>query len=59
MNSRPVRIAGALLIAAVWGYFADLRNGEIGWFVGRLIFIPLFVELVPLLWKRRRGRTEG
>ena len=28
----------ALLAAAIWGYFADLRSGEVGWFVGRLIF---------------------
>ncbi|SDJ09032.1 hypothetical protein SAMN04490247_0671 [Salimicrobium halophilum] len=32
-----------LAIAIVWGYFADLRNGEIGWFIGRLIFMPLFL----------------
>ncbi|WP_449355576.1 hypothetical protein ACUL41_06885 [Virgibacillus natechei] len=32
-----------LIVAIIWGYFADLKNGEIGWFIGRLIFIPLFV----------------
>lgn len=28
----------ALLLAAVWGYFADLRDGQTGWFIGRLLF---------------------
>lgn len=31
-----------LLIAIVWGYFADLKNGQVGWFIGRLIFMPFF-----------------
>ena len=28
----------ALLLAAVWGYFVDLRAGQTGWFIGRLLF---------------------
>jgi len=31
-----------LLIGIVWGYFSDLRNGQIAWFVGRIIFM-LFI----------------
>jgi len=30
-----------LLVAAVWGYFSDLRNDQVGWFIGRLIFVPI------------------
>jgi hypothetical protein len=33
----------ALLFAAIWGYFADLRYGDFGWFIGRLVFIPSVV----------------
>ena len=36
-------IAVGIVVAVVWGYFSDLRNGEIGWFIGRLVFIPLFI----------------
>ena len=32
-----------LLVAAVWGYFADLRNDQVGWFVGRLIVVPIVI----------------
>lgn len=34
---------GGLLVAVVWGYFSDLKNGDIYWFIGRLIFMPLFM----------------
>lgn len=35
-----------LLIATVWGYFADLQNGQVGWFIGRLIFVPLAIVAI-------------
>ena len=31
-------VAIALAVATVWGYFADLSTGQIGWFIGRLAF---------------------
>ncbi|GAQ17604.1 RND transporter [Oceanobacillus picturae] len=47
MNSSIIQsLAIGLAIAVIWGYFADLRNGEVGWFIGRLIFMPLFVLLI-------------
>ena len=30
-----------LIVAAIWGFFSDLQNGEVGWFIGRLVFTPL------------------
>src|SRR6185436_19819215 len=31
-----------VLIAAIWGYFSDLRRGEVAWFLGRMFFVPAF-----------------
>ena len=45
-----------LIVAAVWGYFSDLREGQVGWFVGRLIFIPLFIVAVQRLFT---GKSSG
>ncbi|CAN5492024.1 hypothetical protein BH23VER1_BH23VER1_21310 [soil metagenome] len=33
----------ALIFSAVWGYFAELQNEQIGWFLGRLAITPLIV----------------
>jgi hypothetical protein len=40
------KVITCLAIAAVWGWFADLKSGEVSWFVGRL----LFAAGVALLW---------
>ena len=42
----------ALLVAAVWGYFADLRSGEVGWFVGRLVFCGA-AAFIGVKWRQR------
>ena len=39
-----------LMIAAIWGYFSDLRQGQVEWFVGRLVFVPLVVVVVQRLF---------
>ncbi len=44
----------ALAVAAVWGYFADLRQNEIGWFVGRLLFVG-GVALSWSVWSQHRA----
>jgi len=31
-------VAIALMVAAIWGYFVDLSTGQVGWFIGRLVF---------------------
>lgn len=46
VNSKKYKLLIAFIIAIIWGYFADLRNGEIYWFFGRVIFIPLFVLIL-------------
>ncbi|MES2300346.1 MAG: hypothetical protein V4582_25150 [Pseudomonadota bacterium] len=45
----------ALLFALVWGYFADLRHGDVAWFILRIIFIP---ALVLGVW-RSRQKNDG
>ena len=32
-----------LLIAIISGYFRDLREGQIGFFLGRLVITPIFL----------------
>ncbi len=54
MENRTIRVIAALVVAAVWGYFADLKNDQIGWFIGRLIFLPLFVEIFFFLIAKRK-----
>ncbi len=48
----------SLLIAAIWGYFSDLRHGEWGWFIGRLIFIPCVVLLLAQHAPKNRNSVD-
>ena len=48
----PAIILG-LIIAAVWGYFSDLRNDQLGWFIGRLVFVPVVLVVVQRLFASR------
>jgi hypothetical protein len=57
MQSNLLRTAlVALAVAAIWGYFADLPDNEIGWFVGRLFVTPL-IAVAVLHWPRRRAKS--
>lgn len=38
-----------LAIAVIWGYIADLRKGQIGWFIGRVIFMLAFYQVTTLI----------
>ena len=49
---------GGLLVAVVWGYFRDLKNGDIYWFIGRLFFIPLFIVFLDILVWEKRNKSE-
>jgi len=51
----PAIILG-LVVAAVWGYFSDLRNDQLGWFIGRLVFVPLVLVVVQRLFT---GKDSG
>ncbi len=57
MKNKLKMVLPALLFAAIWGYFADLRHGEIGWFIGRLIFLPAFVLALSYL-RRQPGKIN-
>ena len=39
-TSIPALLCG-LLVAAVWGYFSDLQDGQVGWFIGRLALVSI------------------
>jgi hypothetical protein len=52
MNQHVKIVLPALLLALVWGYFADLRHGEVAWFICRIIFIP---ALVLAVWRSRKN----
>lgn len=50
---------GGLLVAAIWGYFSDLKNEDVYSFVGRLVFIPLFIiALDTLFWEKRKDSDK-
>lgn len=49
----------ALVIAAIWGWFADLKTGDEEWFVGRLIFVPLLALLAHRIFAPDRGILTG
>lgn len=36
----------AILLAVIWGYFAELRNGQVGLFIGRLVFMIGFYYIM-------------
>ena len=50
---------GGLLVAAVWGYFSDLKNGNVYSFVGRLVFIPLFIIALDVLFGKKRKDSDN
>jgi hypothetical protein len=56
-GSRISSLIIAALVAAVWGYFADLRNGEYVSFAVRIAFVVVTVAIVDRLLLARRGRT--
>jgi hypothetical protein len=29
----------AFIVSVIWGYFSDLKRGEVGWFIGRVVFV--------------------
>jgi Flp pilus assembly protein TadB len=35
-----------LLVAAAWGYFSDLRNDQVGWFIVRLVLVLIAIVAV-------------
>lgn len=39
---KHIEIIGIFIIAVIWGYFVDFKNGEIGWVIGRIVFMPIF-----------------
>lgn len=47
----------SILIAVIWGYFSDLQRGEIGWFLGRMVFVPGIVLLVYWFFVCRSWRA--
>ncbi|WP_169824080.1 hypothetical protein [Anaerobacillus alkalidiazotrophicus] len=51
MNKQTIYFLITLVIAIIWGYFADLKNGEVGWFIGRLLFMSFFVIFVSKLYR--------
>jgi hypothetical protein len=58
MKNKLKLVLPALFVAAIWGYFADIRHGEIGWFIGRLIFLPAFVVALSFLREKPTSINE-
>jgi predicted Ser/Thr protein kinase len=46
-------LCASLGIAALWGYYEDLKAGQIGWFIGRLISVPAIALLLFWLFRDR------
>jgi len=46
LNNKKIRLLMTFIIAIIWGYFADLRHGDIGWFIGKIIFMPTFHYII-------------
>lgn len=38
-----------MLVTIIWGYFAELRKGQLGWFVGRIVFMAFIYSIILLL----------
>ena len=57
MNRKHIYyILEGLLVAIVWGYFRDLKNDDIYWFIGRLFFMPLFLVFWDIFVVEKRDR---
>ena len=55
MKPYVVVAAIAACVAAVWGYYADLQHGDVGWFVGRIVVVTLITaSIARLLGARSR-----
>jgi len=48
----------ALLVAAIWGYFADLSDGQVGWFIGRLVFCGSIAFVGAQVSQRPKGERQ-
>ncbi|MDP9726514.1 hypothetical protein J2W44_005626 [Priestia aryabhattai] len=51
MKSALPPIIVGLLIASIWGYFADLRDGDVKLFIIRLIVVPLVLLILSKISK--------
>ena len=49
MSKAVARASIALVVAATWGVFADLRHGQIGWFLLR-VGLAVGVTYLASLW---------
>lgn len=58
MKNGVATLSTSVAVAVIWGYFSDLRNGQMGWFVGRLIFVPIFTLAVIHLFQKSDKKTD-
>lgn len=42
----------SIVFAIGWGYYRDLRNGDINSFIGRLIFIVIFTLVLQFILQK-------
>ncbi|TCP65645.1 hypothetical protein [Baia soyae] len=57
MRSVLQAFLAGLIIAAVWGYFTDLRHGNTTGFLIKIIIIPIgfvFVEMIQMLISKKK-----
>ncbi len=46
----------ALVFAIGWGYFSDLRGGDIAGFIGRLIFVTLLTLIIQFVSQKFQNK---
>ncbi|MBC2399604.1 hypothetical protein BD780_001095 [Clostridium tetanomorphum] len=53
------KIIAIFIITVIWGYFTDLKNGEIGWFIGRIIFMPILYLFFSKSLTKKQIQNSG
>jgi hypothetical protein len=43
----------SLMISVVWGYYADLSKGQVGAFIGRILFVTAATVGCAMLFERK------
>lgn len=56
-NHVKAAIAG-FLVAVPRGWYADISNGDYGWFLGRLVFVPAVAYAVSVAISRSGASSK-
>jgi hypothetical protein len=50
---------GGFIASLLWGYWTDVKTGDWGWFIGKLVLVPMLTGCIGLCrYRSTRGQGE-